>query len=364
MDVYIGLFICIILIYLLSKKANDSNKYFLLFTGILLVIVIGSRHSWYSFSDEGMYYLEYKNAIGKTYNGYIDSFVEIKDIGYFTMTWFLAQIVPWPQFLLYLECAAIVGATFYFLYKNTKESLLGVMVFLFGGLFTFYMSAFRQGFAFAFCLFAYQLDEKRRMCVGIKKILGLVFEILIVIVSFSMHRSAIIFLGIIIAKNIKYTNIRCLLVATLTGYIFLFPKQILDYGNSMTNSNYGVETATSLIGFWVQIFIYTFPLIMQVMIRYRMRKKCNFQLNNIIIGSSLGIAFYIFRLYSLVFERIAFYYLVFPCALYDRVVQNGFEKKSQKIFYFVFSIGIMILFLNRVSGNRFGGDFTFFWQVR
>lgn len=364
MDVYIGLFICIILIYLLSKKANDSNKYFLLFTGILLVIVIGSRHSWYSFSDEGMYYLEYKNAIGKTYNAYIDSFVELKDIGYFTMTWFLAQIVPFPQFLLYLECAVIIGATFYFLYKNTRESLLGVMVFLFGGLFTFYMSAFRQGFAFAFCLFAYQLDENRREREGLNKIRALLIEILIVIVSISMHRSAIIFLCIIIAKNIKYTNIKYLLLIALAGYIFLFPEQILDYGNSMTDSNYGVGTATSLIGFWVQIFIYIFPLIMQVMIRCRMGKKCNFQLNNIIIGSGMGIVFYIFRLYSLVFERIAFYYLVFPCALYDRVVRNGFEKKSQKVFYFVFSIGIMVLFLNRVSGNRFGGEFTFFWQTR
>lgn len=364
MDVYIGLFMCIILIYFLSKKTNNSNKYFLIFTGILLVIVIGSRHSWYSFSDEGMYYLEYKNAIGKTYNGYIDSFGELKDVGYFTMTWLLAQIVPWPQFLLYLECAAIVGATFYFLYKNTRESFLGVMVFLFGGLFTFYMSAFRQGFAFAFCLLAYQLDENRRMRVGIKKIWFLVFEILIVIVSISMHRSAIIFLGIIVAKNIKYTNIKYLLFVVLTGYIFLFPEQILYYGNSMTDSDYGVGTATSLSGFWVQIFIYIFPLIIQGMTRYRMRKKNDFQLNNIIIASSLGIVFYIFRLYSLVFERIAFYYLVFPCALYDGVVQKGFEKKSQKIFYFVFSLGIMLLFLDRVSGNRFGGDFTFFWQVR
>ena len=68
----------------------------------------------------------------------------------------------------------------------------------------------------------------------------------------------------IIAKNIKYTNIKYLLLIALAGYIFLFPEQILDYGNSMTDSNYGVGTATSLIGFWVQIFIYIFPLIMQV----------------------------------------------------------------------------------------------------
>ena len=72
MIVYIMLFAAILVLYAATgyNTNKKSKKGFLILTSIVIVAILGSRHNWYSFSDEGMYYLQYEAATESTYKGF------------------------------------------------------------------------------------------------------------------------------------------------------------------------------------------------------------------------------------------------------------------------------------------------------
>ena len=369
MIVYLVLFAAILFAYVLTGyNANaKSKKHFLIICAILIIAVLGSRHNWYSFSDEGMYYLQYEEAMRSTYDEFVNGGPkETRDVGYMVMVWCIAQVIPWPQFILYLECAVVVCSYFYFVYKNTKNSLNAVLLFFGSGLLTFYMSAFRQGFAFALCLFAYQLFESA-MNRQRGRLLRNVFAILLFLIAITMHRSALVFLMVLIVQHIHVIWAKFAVTIGSSVLMFLFRDQLLEYGNEVTGSDYSTGTAESLVGFVFQAIILILPIVLLLLNSAFKERNRLFLRNDYLTAATtsvVGTAFYVIRLFSLVFERIAFFFSAFSLVIYDTTADYVFDKRTKTIFLYAVNLMSVLLFLYRVMTNRHGGAFTFFWQTK
>lgn len=369
MFVYLAMFFGIMLIYLWCSKGESLTDRqrckFLFFSALWIVLIVGSRHNWYSFSDEGGYFNVYKSFIGASYSEFNDyiKLEEYSDVGYFYLNWVLAKIVPFPQFILYFECALFIGSMFFFIYRNTSKVFTAVMLMFGSGLFAFYMSALRQGCAFSFSILAYETlkmtNYERKFG---KRIFWYILTILLELVAISMHKTSMIFIVILILQKIKSDKLKIFLSVVGVLITFILRNQLLVYGNDYFDREYTEGTAASFSGFVIQMIIYLLPLLMLWYSKRSVNHKKSIKDSGLIAGNLLGIGFYVVRLFSLVFERIAFYFVGFSFVLYGVGIDNFFNKQSRKYVYLGINIFCIMLFVWRICNGRNQGDFVFFWE--
>lgn len=367
MIVYLVLMAAILLIYeLTGKNATRKNQRdFLIISALIIILVVGSRHRSYGFSDEGMYYLQYLRAQAMSLPDWIIEFEEVRDYGYGVMVWFLSRIIPWAQFLLYFHCAVFISACFIFLYKHTQNSLAAVLLLFGGGLFSFYMTAIRQSFGFSLCIFAYLAFESalEKRAYRIPKIL---LSVLLFAIATTMHKSVYIMALIFVVLLIRNGSLKIVFAIFASLAVFLFRDDILEYGNDFVDRNYTTVTASSFVGFVINLIIAVLPFVFMFLYALNRSNKMKLLTDDSILSMStlslVGIAFYIIRLYALVFERIAFLFSFFAIPLYEPTVEYCFDSKTKKHLYFLLNVLAVGLFLYRVATSRIGMTYIFFWQ--
>lgn len=368
MWVYYTLFVLSFLALLLSRKTANPERTFLTITAILIVVIIGSRHNWYGFSDEGGYYNLYQNFIDKPFS-YVQSQTWINhDYGYYFMNWGLAQIIKWPQFIIYFETAFFVGTVFYFIYKNSPNVVAGVCV-LFGiGLFTFCMSAFRQAMAVSFCIIAFEFLKKGSAHKE-KNVFREIVGVLFFIVAVSMHRSAWAFAIVLIVAHMSKDSTKKLIAFVFVVLLILFKEQILASGNDLMEKSYASEYHMSATGFIIQMILMIAPILLWLAWKIiNNKKKISYLRGNIffsqeILLSCLGIVLYFMRTYAHIFERVAYYYMIFTVLAYPISIEKTVETQSKKIIYLIVNGLCIVLFLWRIKNGSGAGRFVFFWQT-
>lgn len=369
MAVYLVAFAIIFILYhrAYSGRYRDPKKVFLFRSAIVLVLLFGSMHNQYSFSDVGMYYNLYKRYIGKPFALVVLDFNSYRDSAFFVMTWILAQIVKWPQFFMYFEAAIFIGSSFWFIYKNSENPFLSVMVLFGSGLLSFCLSAYRQAFAISCCLFAFEFlkpnyygSKARRL-----KIVGIVLYA----VAIFMHRSAIAF---VIALAICYIrDIRLKIVIAFIGAVFLrgFGGRLFQFGANLMGKEYVAEFHMSYLGHIIQMVFLALPIVMLMITRFFSRSSClqkqgNYTLVNEAdkaIISVMGCIIYAIRTIAQGYERIAFFYFPFTEIAYSTALDYSVNNRSKKITNFLICILCVLLFFWRQSSSSRSG-FVFFWQ--
>lgn len=357
------MFFLIFLLYFFSRNTKKPDKVFLITSGILLVTILGSRHNWYSFSDEGMYYLLYKSYIGVPFESVASIIFEERDFGYFLLNWALAQAIPWPQFILYFTTGLFVFSTFYFIYKNSDDALCSLMILFGSGVLTFYMSALRQAMALSCCLIAFELLKRDEN--GKKKLLRSILGYVIYAIGITMHRTAIVFIIPLVFEWIKSDKAKATLTVIGSVVLVLFRKEILETGNNLFDKDYGTGASQSMTGGIIQIILLGFPILLFFMWKLNNSGKSlqnSANQNNILLMSIFGIILYILRSFSLVIERTAFFFTVAVCPLYPNTIEKTLDKRSKQIVYYAVILLSMLLFLWRIKKGIRSGVFTFFWE--
>lgn len=363
MVVYMTMFFLIFLLYIISRNTKKTDKVFLITSGILLVAILGSRHNWYSFSDEGMYYLLYKSYIGVPFESVASIIFEERDFGYYLLNWALAQAIPWPQFILYFTTGVFVFSTFYFIYKNSDHALCSLMILFGSGVLAFYMSALRQAMALSCCLIAFELLKKNEN--GKNKLLRNILGYVIYAIGITMHRTAIVFIVPLAFEWIKSDKVKAALTVIGSAVLILFRNEILETGNGLFDRDYGTGSSLSTTGGIIQIILFISPILLFFMWKLNNRGKSlqnSANQNNILLMSIFGSILYTLRSFSLVIERIAFFFTVAVCPLYPNAIEKTVDKRSKQIAYYAVIILSMFLFLWRVKKGIRGGVFTFFWE--
>ena len=174
-------YIFLILFWLLSTQLIHSRKNQSICCGILLFLVMGLRHPSIG-SDTSHYLYKYLNL---TVDQFMDS--NSYEFGFIFFNYFLYNLGVGPQLYLIITSAIIAFTISYFFYNYSKNIFFSFYLFLTIGLFTMSLSGIRQMLSVSFCLLAFISYNK---LTNYKYLVSISFLIL----SYSFHNSAIIFL--------------------------------------------------------------------------------------------------------------------------------------------------------------------------
>ena len=163
------LIVIVLLLIILAKIVSFRNtsistqKKFLIFTGIIIVVVFSIRNAEVDIgSDLNNYYRLYCRAIESS------SLVDFLnnnpfEKGYLLLNWILSRLIKWPQFILLFQSAFCISITFRFIYRYSNNMFMSILGFMSFGLMQFYLTGFRQSIAIAICLLALEMAEKRKL---------------------------------------------------------------------------------------------------------------------------------------------------------------------------------------------------------
>lgn len=344
--------IVIIKLFMGDLDTAPKKKVFLILSGLILVFFIGSRNALIAVgTDLNNYYNFYAAAIKMTWKDFSDYMIGI-DKGYVILNQILSILVPWPQFIVYFVAAVTTLLVFRFIYINTKDVFLGVLIFLSLGTFSFFLTGFRQSIAIGLCLWAFEYIKERK----------LIKFLLVVILAIIMHQTAIVFLPFYYLGNRKASAINNIL--TFTGFFgaVFFTEFLLEWGNELFDKNFVMIGTESAFGGVLNIAVYAATLIAAgTFLNYHRNTKESEQIKLVFQMLLLGTGIYILRFQALVMERVAFYFIPAIAVLLPNVMTE-IRQESGKREWYLLIISICI-FLYGWRFYNYSYDYVFFWRL-
>ena len=325
------------------KSQKKYDKIFLIICGILITLIMGLRGRKSGSLDTNMYCKFFSDvARNNNLRSYLAKQIEgeiflFSEVGFSLFMWLLSRITVEPQALIFTTSAFIVYSTMRFIYKNSDDVFLAVILFLCLGLFTFNMNGMRQAMAMSICLWAYEFAKNKKP----------VKFLLLVLVATLFHKTAIVFLLVYFIKYLKFNTKSMLFLITLFIIIAVLNPVIVKYFDDIYDKSYS-ESESRTGGGIIQLAIYLGTVLLAIVARKSLSddagKDCFYLL-------LLALYFFILRyIGTQIFERISYYFAYFLILMLPKTIKHA-ERKEKPVLMFL-SIFLSIgLFIYRVNGN-------------
>lgn len=338
--------------FMIPEAIGEKKKklMFLWLSGLLLAFLMGSRCPYRSGSgDVYVYYLTYTRTA-------VDSIADIAkhyymEESYLWINKFLMSVIPWGQFIIYLEAVVSTLAVFRFIYKNTENVYLGVVVYICTGGWAFFLTGFRQAFAISICLFAFEYMKKRQFAMDLVA-LG------IVLFASLFHNTAWLFLLAFVMRKLKLNRLTVFVTVCITILSFVAMNLFVDMIEEMMGTNYRVGYEGNLFGGIVPVVVFASALLLSFMAWMQDKEyleKYSFQISMLMAGLCL----YLFRYNTVVFERMSYYFTIMVCSVLPNSVCAIKDKRTQIICKAFCIVLCMALFVYRISDS---GRYYFYWE--
>jgi hypothetical protein len=339
----------------LATYTERQKRYFLILTGLIMVLMIGLRKYTNGSGDSEVYYWHWKTLSEIGFSKFFETVNNSAfEKGYTITVFLLSHIFKHPQFVFVFSGLFFSISVCRFVYKNCENLTLAIIVFNSLELFIFMVQGLRQAVAMSICLFAIEKCKKRE---------PFKFAFLIV-VAMLFHASAIVFA---IVYFLPYLKIKCShLILFLVGSVVAnySISYLFQFVNLFVRDEYGmIKDAAEGTGV-VTILIYIAILLAGLLMRPKDTENLEVIQDYSLYFYLTCIAFVTFSLRSSVAsisERISFYFAFGEMALVSNLVQN--EKNV--VLRFLFSCGVIILCLG-VAIHKVGYSslvpYLFFWQ--
>jgi hypothetical protein len=332
-----------------SKNFNNWKKLFVIMASIQWVILSGLRH--YSIgADTYTYGLSFNNKGNSTWESLFSHFYEIyfldgegKDPGYAFIEKALFSISDSYQF--YLLFIAVFFTCFMgrWIYKNSRDPLLSFLVYsvLFYAFFA--ITGQRQTLATALAvMIGYKYIKERK----------LISFTLIILISATIHKSALIFYPFYFIANIKITKQYIIFVYVSFITLFMnkelfstFLKGIFGY------DEYGINKAANTTNFTIIFIIMSIVAIWRSKVILR-QNETNIHYFNALLVSLILIPLTFVNPSAM---RAVQYYSIFIMLLIPEIIYS-FSKRELPPIYF----GIVVaLFLLLIKSNP---TYIFYWN--
>lgn len=257
--------------------------------------------------------------------------------GYVVLNWIFGKLgVSFHAFLI-LHAAFCMTSFGVFIYRYSKIPWLSFSMLIAFSYFEYSFGILRQLLAISILLWAVPLLEKKKK--------SWVF-FLLVLLAFTVHRTAIVFLVLYLARYVRVTRLVYLVNAALWGvliavspFIFnVFVKRVLELLGKNRYSSFSFEWSnmtTLLLLFAVAAF---FTLDFDSLKERRNSILC--------WGFLLAMPFQIFAMSNEVFGRMILYYMMFGIAFIPNILADYRKSRTLAeigkyvfwIFLFVFSV--------------------------
>lgn len=309
-----------------------------LFVFLPLIIVAGSRG--YVF-DTGAYINWFTKTIP---NSFSEAFsvlgTDEKDKGFYLFSSFIKSVFGNDYHVFLMIIAAIQGLILLSIYrKYSINYVLSVFLFVASVDYIGWMfNGTRQFFAVAIVFAATPLILKKKY-----------FPLLcIILLAFTMHRSALIMIPIILICQGKAFNKRTIIfifaillaVAFLGSFTNLLDNVLADtdYANYTNKAEYGEGTN------FIKAIVFSIPFIIAVIGRKKMQEEdnpiINFSANMSIITSGLYVMAAVLPA-GVLFGRLPIYASLYNYILLPWEVEKVFSEKSKPIVYSALIIGYL-----------------------
>lgn len=332
-----------------SVYTNDtSKKQYLFFCCAVIWLIIGLRHYDMGSVDSRNYYSNWILVRDSSFSQ-IKALAEISDMetGYLYTVAVLSRIFRHPQFVFVLSGLLFSTAIGTFVYKNSDNVIISMLLFICLGLYTFILQGLRQGIAISICLFSIEFVKKRK----------LIPFLLLLALAYCYHRSSIVFGLTYFLYGSELTakaKIKYLCVAAI---LILMAPFLKDTANELWEKDYENEakTGTALVA------TLTYLIILFAGYLFLSEKNTNKDMSFFVSFTIVGTAFYLLRYtQAQVFERISFYFLAGQIILLPAIVRR-FDVFSRKILNVLIVCLAVALFLYRVRAS-YASAYFFFWQ--
>lgn len=339
--------------FLIPNNISEKKKklLFLTFSGIIVVFLVGGRCVERTASaDVLIYYEMYERIISDPFEQ-IMKFYQM-DWGYTVMNKILATLIPWPQFIVYLEAAIVTVAVFRFIYINTEDVFLGVVVYFCTGAWSFMLSGFRQAFAIAICLFAYEFMKKKTFKSDL-------IALFLIFLAAMLHFSAWVFVAVFVIRNIKVRRrvfVIGVAVTICTYFVLSTAVDLIVHITNDTLTSQGYEG--SLFGGLVPIVTFLISLLIAYLVN-RTDKSFSVTFCVPILLVFIGLCLYTFRYNNTILERISYYFTIFNCILLPSAIGAIKDFKTKNIVKALCVSVCLLLFLDRMAVMN---DYYFYWM--
>lgn len=314
-----------------------QKRNYLIFVGLVLFVFLGARSSLVGSKDTLNYCNMMRKAIGSgSWSQFYDE--DGVETGFQFFTFCLSRIFRGSQFIVFASAAIYVVSVCYFIYHNSDDAPLSLMMYITLGMMTFEMQGMRQSIAMSICLFAYEFAKR-------KKFMNF---LLLVLLAMQFHQTAVVFIIIYFLINLKYTVPNLVLIFMCSFSAVFFADKIIGVANDVFDMEYN-NTVDS--GGLIATIIYV--IIIVTAFWFNKRIKYNENATKLLYVAILGGVCYILRYFgALASERISFYFVFSQLALLPSTLKNLEIEEADLVKTLVVFLSIL-LFVYRLYDSDF-----------
>lgn len=242
--------------YVTIKDKKRANKSFCIMAAIFLLLLMALRHQ-----STGIDIVTRGSKIG-----YYDMFMRISQMsftrclqgsiahyetGYIVFCKLLSYISRNPQILL-ISCATIQSVCLYVtVYKTSKMPFLTTIMYLALPCYYIFWSGLRQGIAISITMIAFLMIKEKKP----------IKFILLVVLAWLFHSSAIIFLIAYPLYHLKRSSILNIVSCLLIPVVYLLRNDLFEVFSKIFKDDAKIEDTGSYMLFLVFVIIYIFLLL-------------------------------------------------------------------------------------------------------
>lgn len=339
-------------------QESQKNKVYCILSAICLILIsglrniqIGSDTENYLTTFKDTKYIAWHDLFSNFFTSYLGSDYVTRDPGFIFFEKFVGIFIDNNQLYLILIATICIVPISVLIYSNTRNVKASLMAFIYYVFFYFsYIpnSSIRQSLALSLLLVSLSTIKRNK----------LVRCIAIIFIASTIHKSALIFLLLVIFNKLKWNKILFkygifvfLLILTfyqfMTPYVSIFGGVYSSYGTS--DFFIGKEKSYAFIIFLTLIYFMTLlPVLMGLEKEFEKYKMAY-------LSSSLALFFTPLMLIDPTILRITVYFAVYNFTLIPHSIQLYKPALSKSIY-----ITLIIIFL--FAAMRTIGDYNFYWE--
>ncbi len=330
----------------LNDKYKNGRKYFCVATAILLILYASLR-SKDLYPDTPGYYSVYLNISQYGFNKVLTLFDGgTKNPTFYFLGWIFSKAFPdaqmWLAFLSILYIVAII----YLISKESKNPYVSVIIFLSLGYFTFSLTGLRQALAMTLMVPAYFMAKRHKP----------IKFILIVLLAYLFHNTALIFLLIYPIRNLKFGWFHVFFISACLVVSLFFKSQFKEFIGEVFKDSYlggysDNDKSLNFSGIIIQLAIFVFSLFY-----YKNITAKNKDVLILYNCAFLGLSFQLFSIVVAEMFRVSMYFSIFNLILIPLAIVSEPKTRWQNIE----SILITVVLLAYILIGRVP-EYSFFW---
>ena len=321
-----------------SKRSRKTRWWWILISALPMFTLIAFRGSALG-SDTLTYLRIFKEVSNTPWNRLLivnDATYEFEH-GFVIFEKLISLVTSTPQIYQIIYSTIYLIAVVTFANQLEKHNFSFLYFFATLGIYTFMFTGVRQSLAMCICLLSYPLVKRRRF----------VPFALLVVLAFTFHKSAILFLAVYFIYGRKINFINSIFYASFAVVAYIYIEVIQNWFNDTLDYEYNIEkTGNGAVFFIVIILITAFSFF--AILHYR---KQTFESVGLLNVGIITLIFWLLRLATRVAERPSYYFMFFTAAMLCYGVDAPKSSIDRLLVKSVIYVAFMLLYIYRFSTN-------------